>query len=91
MDSSESLDELLGNWNSSLPSTLGYSHLNESDIDEITRSINEFYFGNQATPTQPIDMQALMNVSMQECRFNQESLNSALFGIGIYRQVSRIY
>lgn len=64
---SGSLDELLRNWDLSLPATLGYSHLNATARGDITQSINEFYFGNEATPTNPIDIQTLMNVSERKC------------------------
>lgn len=86
MDSNESLEELLRNWNTTLPATLGYGHLNVSDIEDITRSINEFYFGNETTPTYPVDIQALMNVSRRMDRLDAQSLF-----VGFYRQVSCIH
>lgn len=88
LDDSESIDELLRNWDSTLPATLGYSHLNVTDIEAITRSINEFYFGNDTTPTNPIDIQALMNVSKNI--HTNENMNFNYL-VGVYRQVPCIY
>lgn len=53
---------LLSIWDISLPSTFGYGHLNATDQTDITRSINLFYFGNEATPTLQLDRQKLMNL-----------------------------
>ncbi|XP_037037435.1 putative inactive carboxylesterase 4 isoform X2 [Bradysia coprophila] len=55
---------LLSTWDVSLPATFGYSHLNATARTDITRSINLFYFENEATPTvQQLDRQQLMNKS----------------------------
>lgn len=67
LDSTELLDELLQNWNTTLPATLGYNHLNATDIEDVTRKINEFYFGSEATPTLPINIQSLLNASIEIC------------------------
>lgn len=76
LENSESLDELLRNWDVSLPVTLGYSHLNATARSDITRSINEFYFGNETTPTHPINRQTLMNVSKKNVLAVQVKLNN---------------
>lgn len=57
------LSALLSVWDDYLPATFGYSSLNASARAEITRSVNLFYFGNEATPTIQLDRQQLMNVS----------------------------
>lgn len=57
------LSALLAAWDVTLPATLGYSHLNETARGALTRSINTFYFGNEATPTIGLDRQQLMNVN----------------------------
>ncbi|KAJ6635071.1 Juvenile hormone esterase [Pseudolycoriella hygida] len=62
LDNPVALDALLTNWDLTLPGTFGYSHLNVTAREEITRSINEFYFGNAATPTNPLDKQSLLNL-----------------------------
>lgn len=56
------LGALLNNWDSSLPATFGYSHLDADVRMNITRSVNEFYFDNENTPTLQVNRQQLMNV-----------------------------
>lgn len=63
LDSSELLDELIRNWDTTLPVTLQYDHLNATAQEDITRRVNQFYFGNPATPTNQLDQQALVDVS----------------------------
>jgi hypothetical protein len=38
---------MLVDWTGKMPQYLGYDHLNESDRNEITREIREFYFDNE--------------------------------------------
>lgn len=59
----EILNALLSIWDFSLPSSLGYSHLDVTAQGEITRRINQFYFGDEGTPTNQLNRQDLLNVS----------------------------
>lgn len=56
------LNGLLTAWDSTLSASFGYSHLNATARADITRSINLFYFENEATPTIQLNRQQLMNV-----------------------------
>lgn len=62
MDNTQSFDILIGNWDASLPSSLGYSTLNATAQEDITRSINQFYFGSVAAPNNQVDKQIVLNV-----------------------------
>ncbi|XP_037029459.1 esterase FE4-like [Bradysia coprophila] len=62
VENDAALSVLLSDWDSRLPATFGYSHLDEDSRVNITRRINEFYFGNEATPTLQMDRQQLMNL-----------------------------
>lgn len=41
---------LIAGWNALMPSTFDYGHLNPSQQQIITNSINSFYFGNETLP-----------------------------------------
>lgn len=87
VDDSVALDALISNWDLSLPSSLGYGHLDVNARGEITRNINQFYFGNEATPTNQLDKQALMNVSK---KMHQKGVKLTRILV-VYRQVPSIY
>jgi len=62
LENSTLFDQLLLNWDARLSGSLGYSHLNDIARGEITRSVNLFYFGNEATPTNQVNRQSLMDL-----------------------------
>ncbi|KAJ6649230.1 Juvenile hormone esterase, partial [Pseudolycoriella hygida] len=45
-----------------IASSFGYAHLSESERDEITKKINNFYFGRETTPTNQLDRNHLINL-----------------------------
>ncbi|KAJ6630185.1 hypothetical protein Bhyg_16601, partial [Pseudolycoriella hygida] len=63
LDSPFALNIGLSSWDFTLPSIFCYSHLNTSAQEEITRSINKFYFGNESTPTNQMDKKSLINMA----------------------------
>lgn len=82
VDDSVALDALISNWDLTLPNSLGYGHLNATARADITRSVNALYFGNEATPTNQLDKQALLNVSVQRCvrlKSETKSVNFQMF------------
>lgn len=58
-----SMNNLIATWNTFLPNTFDYSHLDQVAQDAITSRINGFYFGNETTPTNQLDRNNLIHVS----------------------------
>lgn len=56
------LDFLISTWNETLSNSFGYGHMSATEQEEITKKINYFYFGSEATPTNQLDRNNLIDV-----------------------------
>lgn len=45
------MNRLLSIWDTYIPTYFGYSHLNETIQNEITKKINQLYFGSETIAT----------------------------------------
>ncbi|XP_070491172.1 juvenile hormone esterase-like isoform X2 [Chironomus tepperi] len=62
IDSKEFTDELISGWDTILPDSFLYNYLNESEQTEITRKINDFYFGNITVSDKMRDPKGLIDL-----------------------------
>lgn len=56
------MNDLIDKWDNILPHSFYYNHLNENQRNEITKKINEFYFGNETFPDTKNKAKSLIDV-----------------------------
>lgn len=64
IDSKEFTDELITGWDKILPDSFLYNHVNREKQIEITKQINEFYFGNITVSDRMREPKDLIDVSL---------------------------
>lgn len=64
IDSKEFTDELITGWDTILPDSFLYNYLKKEEQIEITKLINEFYFGNITVSDRMREPKSLIDVSL---------------------------
>lgn len=65
LDNEKFLNELIDKWNDILPHSFYYDHLNDDSQANVTKLLNEFYFGNETvSDLMKRDKNGLIEVSL---------------------------
>ncbi|KAG4067634.1 hypothetical protein HA402_005406 [Bradysia odoriphaga] len=62
LSNSLALDNIITNWDQTLANSFGFGDLSESEREAVTNKLNAFYFGREATPTNELDRNHLVDL-----------------------------